>query len=73
MNNEKITKTILGASYIIDAILDLPGFKKYIGVSDISRKKALEDAKQHLDDYLIKMKIQAKGIDSFKLICCLVS
>jgi len=68
MINEDFVDVILGGTHLIDKILELPLFDKYVGVSDISRENALSDAKKHLDDHLIKIRIEAKKLDSYKLI-----
>jgi hypothetical protein len=67
-NNNEFLNIVLGGTKIIDAILNLDIFKDEVGVSNISRKNALEDAKKHLTEHLIKIEIKAKKLDSYKLI-----
>ena len=68
LNDDDFMDSILGGVTLIDKILGLEIFLGYIGVSDISRKKALEDSKNHLSDHLTKIRVEAHNLDSYKLI-----
>ena len=57
-----------GSISLIDAILSFDTFSGHVGVSDYSREKAAQDALLHLEDHLKIMKIQAKGLDSYKFL-----
>ena len=53
---------------LLDSILKLERFAFHIGVSDYSREKAAEDALEYLSEHLEIIRIQARGLDSYKFI-----
>ena len=67
-NNNELNDISNGIMSLIDAILALPIFSSHVGISSYSRKKAAHDALSHLEDHLKIMKIQARGLDSYKFL-----
>ena len=66
--NSNIEIVAKGGMNLLDSILLLDKFKSHVGVSDYSKEKAAQDALDHLGEHLEIMKIQARGLDSYKFI-----
>ncbi|MBL0708995.1 MAG: hypothetical protein JJW00_08110 [Sulfurimonas sp.] len=65
---EEIEAIARGGMQLIDSILVLDLFRTHVGVSDYSKENAAQDAINHLMEHLEIMKIQARGLDSYKFI-----